>query len=85
MGIGTPPQNFLFQFDTGSGTLWIPTIQSLGFGFNTQASSTFYQSSTYGAIVYGDGSHVSGYMGTDIVTLPGTPIKVTNQIMFVNS
>lgn len=84
LNLGTPIQTFQFQFDTGSDTLWVPTIQPLGFGFNTDASTTYQFTSQTMSIQYADGSGVSGIVGSDFVSAISTNINVRNQILWVN-
>jgi len=85
VSIGTPAQNFLLDFDTGSADLWIwstelpSSIKSQASGhtlFDPSKSSTFKNTSgSTWKISYGDGSSASGTVGTDNVTIGGLTIK----------
>jgi len=83
IGIGTPEQNFLIDFDTGSSDLWVPSsscsssVCSSKTQYTSSASSTSAQQSGTFSIQYGDGSTVSGPVYTDTVTVAG--VKVTGQ------
>ncbi|EMC97853.1 hypothetical protein BAUCODRAFT_120777 [Baudoinia panamericana UAMH 10762] len=86
VSIGTPAQNLMLDFDTGSADLWvwsteIPQSQLRG---NTSGHTVFdhSKSSTWKAskgetwqIQYGDGSTASGDVGTDTVKIGGITIK----------
>nr|XP_009479556.1 PREDICTED: gastricsin [Pelecanus crispus] len=82
ISIGTPPQNFLVVFDTGSSNLWVPSTycrmpacfdHSM---FNPSQSSTFtYNGQSY-TISYGSGS-LTVVLGYD--TLKVSAITVKNQ------
>ncbi|KAJ7446446.1 acid protease [Mycena galericulata] len=83
ISIGTPPQNFKIDFDTGSSDLWVPSVSCTSTTcaskakFNANFSSTSaIQPGTF-AIEYGDGSTVSGAVYTDTVTVAG--VKATKQ------
>ncbi len=69
MGIGTPPQNFYFQVDTGSYIQWIPLSTTNSKGFVQSKSSSLQMSQKAGSVSYADLSSVSGLYGTDNVTV----------------
>ncbi|KAF5382798.1 hypothetical protein D9757_007282 [Collybiopsis confluens] len=77
ISIGTPAQNFLIDFDTGSSDLWIPsssctdqTCDSKKTYSASQSSTSSEQSGTF-SIQYVDGSTVSGPIYKDTVTVAG--------------
>ncbi|KMZ07481.1 lysosomal aspartic protease [Drosophila simulans] len=80
ISIGTPGQDFLVQFDTGSSNLWVPGSSCTSAA--CQDHQVFYknQSSTYVAngkpfsITYGTGS-VSGYLSADYVSFAGLTVQ----------
>ncbi|KAI1795524.1 acid protease [Ganoderma leucocontextum] len=77
ISIGTPPQKFLIDFDTGSSDLWVPSASCSSstckakHRFSTSKSSSARKQSGSFSIHYGDGSTVSGPVYTDIVTVAG--------------
>ncbi|KAH9920045.1 acid protease [Fomitopsis serialis] len=83
ISIGTPAQNFLIDFDTGSADLWVPSINctqsacSSKHKYNSANSSTSAMRSGTFSIQYGDGSTSSGPVFTDTVSVAG--IKSTAQ------
>ncbi|XP_040508620.1 gastricsin isoform X1 [Gallus gallus] len=82
ISIGTPPQNFLVLFDTGSSNLWVPSTlcQSQACAnhneFDPNESSTFSTQDEFFSLQYGSGS-LTGIFGFDTVTIQG--ISITNQ------
>jgi hypothetical protein len=72
--IGTPPQKFQVCFDTGSGSLWVPSTKCTASGcgsrikFDEDASTTYKKSSTPFFMQYGIGQ-VSGSDGYDTVSM----------------
>ncbi|KAJ6554591.1 acid protease [Mycena capillaripes] len=83
ISIGTPPQPFQIDFDTGSSDLWVPSVLCLSstcapkHKFNAFRSSTVKRKAGIFNIQYGDGSTVSGPIMTDTVTVAG--VRATNQ------
>ncbi|KAJ7146082.1 acid protease [Mycena epipterygia] len=83
ISIGTPAQNFLTDFDTGSADLWVPSFSCLSPACSTKSRFTALASSTAErkpgtfSIHYGDGSTVSGPVYADTVTVAG--VKKTAQ------
>ncbi|XP_036022900.1 gastricsin [Onychomys torridus] len=82
ISIGTPPQNFLVLFDTGSSNLWVPSVYCQSQActthprYNPSESSTYYTEGQTFSLQYGTGS-LTGFFGYDTLTLQG--IQVPNQ------
>ncbi|RDX54914.1 acid protease [Lentinus brumalis] len=83
ISIGTPGQNFLIDFDTGSSDLWVPSSSCTSSTCRSKSKYTASKSSTGAkksgsfSIQYGDGSTVSGPVYTDTVAVAG--VSVTKQ------
>ncbi|NXS46063.1 PEPC protein, partial [Balaeniceps rex] len=82
ISLGTPPQNFLVLFDTGSSNLWVPSTYCQmpacvnHTRFNPSKSSTFtYNGQSY-TIAYGSGA-LTVVLGYDTLRLQS--ITVANQ------
>ncbi|XP_038056251.1 lysosomal aspartic protease-like [Patiria miniata] len=84
INIGTPPQQFLVIFDTGSSNLWIPSSEcplsdqacQKHNRYDHSKSSTYYPNGTDLEIRYGTGS-MKGFLSKDIVDVQ--TVKVVNQ------
>uniref|UniRef100_A0A8C0YWZ3 Peptidase A1 domain-containing protein n=1 Tax=Canis lupus familiaris TaxID=9615 RepID=A0A8C0YWZ3_CANLF len=82
ISIGTPPQNFLVVFDTGSSNLWVPSTycQSQACSnhntFNPSSSSTYRNNGQTYTLYYGSGS-LTVLLGYDTVTVQN--IVINNQ------
>uniref|UniRef100_A0A8C5SFD4 Peptidase A1 domain-containing protein n=1 Tax=Laticauda laticaudata TaxID=8630 RepID=A0A8C5SFD4_LATLA len=82
ISIGTPPQNFMVLFDTGSSNLWVPSVYCQSQPchnhplFNPSQSSTYSSKGQTFSMQYGSGS-LTGVFGYDTVTVSSIPI--TNQ------
>ncbi|GAA6012086.1 hypothetical protein JCM10207_005123 [Rhodosporidiobolus poonsookiae] len=74
--VGTPPQTFTVDFDTGSADFWIPGTTISGYDtFDPSTSSTANKTDGSFQIVYGDGSTVSGPVYMDTVAVAGLEAK----------
>ncbi|KAI0916959.1 hypothetical protein AcW2_007216 [Taiwanofungus camphoratus] len=77
--IGTPPQNFMLDFDTGSADLWVSSPScndcSSNDTYNPSSSSTSQEQSGTFQISYGDGSSASGPIYQDTVSVAGAAVK----------
>ncbi|XP_061486370.1 gastricsin-like [Rhineura floridana] len=82
ISIGTPPQNFLVLFDTGSSNLWVSSVYCKSEActnhplFNPSQSSTYSTNDQTFSLQYGTGS-LTGLFGYDTVTIQG--ISITSQ------
>ncbi|XP_077155648.1 gastricsin-like [Ranitomeya variabilis] len=83
ISIGTPPQNFLVLFDTGSSNLWVPSTYCQSTActnhhvFNPSQSSTYTSNGQRFTMGYGGGnvaSSVTGLFGYDTVYIQGLTI-----------
>nr|XP_033774785.1 gastricsin-like [Geotrypetes seraphini] len=80
ISIGTPPQNFLVLFDTGSSNLWVASIFCESQActshprFRPNHSSTYTSNRQQFSIAYGTGS-LTGILGYDTVTIEDTSIE----------
>lgn len=79
ISIGTPPQDFLVVFDTGSSNLWVPSANCNSVAclvhttYNSGLSSTYVANGTAISLQYGKGSAV-GFMSSDTVNFGGIEI-----------
>jgi hypothetical protein len=88
--IGTPPQEFRLQIDTGSSDLWVnsddsklctiantkePSDCDTSGTFNANASSTYQYVNSIFDISYLDGSGAGGDYGKDVVSFSGATIE----------
>ncbi|NXT89876.1 PEPC protein, partial [Anhinga rufa] len=82
ISIGTPPQNFLVLFDTGSSNLWVPSTYCQTPAcfnhakFNPNKSSTFVGNGQSYTLYYGSGE-LSVLLGYDTLRIQN--ITVTKQ------
>ncbi|XP_056413747.1 gastricsin-like [Hyla sarda] len=82
ISVGTPPQNFMVLFDTGSSNLWVASTYCQSSAcqnhplFNPSQSSTYTSSNQQFSMQYGSGS-LTGIFGYDTVTVQG--LSITNQ------
>ncbi|XP_017114289.1 lysosomal aspartic protease [Drosophila elegans] len=80
ISIGSPPQYFLVQFDTGSSNLWVPGSSCLSSAcvdhrrYYGSESSSYVANGTGFSITYGTGS-VSGYLSVDYVGFAGLTVQ----------
>ncbi|XP_033169960.1 lysosomal aspartic protease [Drosophila mauritiana] len=80
ISIGTPGQDFLVQFDTGSSNLWVPGSSCTSKAcqdhqvFYENRSSTYVANGKAFSITYGTGS-VSGYLSADYVSFAGLTVQ----------
>ncbi|KAI0953545.1 hypothetical protein AcW1_007736 [Taiwanofungus camphoratus] len=83
VSIGTPAQEFIIDFDTGSADLWVPAAGCDGCEsqdrYDPSSSSTSQEESGTFSIGYGDGSTTSGPIYTDTVSVAG--VTVTGQYL----
>ncbi|KAI9501775.1 aspartic peptidase domain-containing protein, partial [Coemansia spiralis] len=83
VGVGTPPQIFKLDLDTGSGDVWLAGEQCEVCGrhkkFNPKKSSTYKREGRRWGISYGDGSFAAGYTARETVTIGN--LTVPNQVI----
>jgi len=82
--VGTPPQKFRLQLDTGSSDLWVPSVTSSSCvsggnctdgSFDSSKSSTYQELAPGFNVSYGDGTVDTGVYFTDVVGLGDITIK----------
>jgi cathepsin D len=80
ISIGTPQQEFIALFDTGSSNLWMPSAECKSCGgknhYNSDSSSSYKANGTDFSIHYGTGS-LSGFLSSDILTVADINARVT--------
>ncbi|BDA44437.1 Cathepsin D [Coccomyxa sp. Obi] len=86
IGLGTPSQNLTVCFDTGSASMWVPSMTCNTDSCNSHTKFEYKSSSSYQAesvsftITYKNG-HVGGSVGHDTLTISESPIVLTNQTL----
>ena len=80
MQIGTPPQTFQMDFDTGSANTWVTSSKcTTGCGscplYYSNRSSTYTANGASFSIEYGDGSGDAGFLSEDDASLAGLTVK----------
>ncbi|RUP04836.1 aspartic peptidase domain-containing protein, partial [Jimgerdemannia flammicorona] len=84
ISLGTPPQSFVVDFDTGSADLWVASSLCTSTGcqkhnqFDSTLSSTFINTNATYRIDYDDGSSSQGVFNQDTLTISSV-LKVENQ------
>ena len=79
--VGTPPQEFTVDFDTGSSDFWIMSTECRSIScdnhrkFSSEKSSTFNDDGRYFSITYGDGDHAEGKTSFDDFEINGLKIR----------
>jgi cathepsin D len=77
ISIGTPAQDFLVIYDTGSSNLWVPSSKCdncVHKRYYSSESSTYIANGTSFSIQYGSGA-LTGFLSEDDVTLGGLTIE----------
>jgi len=75
VSIGTPPQSFTVDFDTGSSDFWLPSVscatcKSQTSTYSSSASSTYMPNGSAFSIQYGSGSCL-GFLSQDVLSIGG--------------
>jgi cathepsin D len=78
ISMGTPPQRFFFDFDTGSSNYWVVSSQCTNCGqsgYDDSKSRTYVPNGQSFSISYGQGQ-VSGFLSQDTIVIAG--VRVPN-------
>jgi len=76
VNIGTPPQKFFLQFDSGSSNLWVPSkscsnCKSTAHKYDSSKSTSFSRNGEPFFLSYADDSFDKGFLSQDKVTIGG--------------